>query len=60
MLQGWTPLMFASYHGRVEVVSHLVRDGADKLIVGRGQTALIIAASSNNMAILSAVYDVSL
>lgn len=52
--------MYASHHGRVEVVTYLVENGADLLIAdGKGQTALILAASSNNIAILSAVYDVS-
>lgn len=52
--------MYASHHGRVEVVTYLVKNGADLLIAdGKGQTALILAASSNNIAILSAVYDVS-
>lgn len=50
--------MYASHHGRVEVVTYLVENGADLLIAdGKGQTALILAASSNNIAILSAVYD---
>ncbi|KAI5752716.1 hypothetical protein M8J77_019726 [Diaphorina citri] len=50
--------MFACYHGREDVVAYLVQAGADRLITdGRGQTALLLAASSNNLAILKAVYD---
>uniref|UniRef100_A0A8D8ZCL4 Ankyrin repeat and SAM domain-containing protein 3 n=1 Tax=Cacopsylla melanoneura TaxID=428564 RepID=A0A8D8ZCL4_9HEMI len=60
LVQGWSPLMFACYHGREDVVANLVQMNADLLIAdSQGQTALLIAASSNNLAILSNVYDVS-
>uniref|UniRef100_A0A8D8X0S9 Ankycorbin n=3 Tax=Cacopsylla melanoneura TaxID=428564 RepID=A0A8D8X0S9_9HEMI len=50
--------MFACYHGREDVVANLVQMNADLLIAdSQGQTALLIAASSNNLAILSSVYD---
>ncbi|KAL1462493.1 hypothetical protein WDU94_014323 [Cyamophila willieti] len=57
-IQGWSPLLFACYHGREDIVAYLIQMKADLLIAdSQGQTALLIAASSNNMAILSSVYD---
>lgn len=52
ILEGWTPLQWASYKGHVEIVKKLLEKGAQVNTVGSETTALHLAVSTGRLEIV--------
>ncbi|XP_039284973.1 ankyrin repeat and SAM domain-containing protein 3-like [Nilaparvata lugens] len=57
--QGWTPLMYASYYGSMQIADQLISAGADKCALNNnGHSAFSLAAMRNYVKIMELVFAV--
>ena len=58
-INGWTPLRIASYYGHVEVVTELLKEGAEQIADIKGFTPLMLAAQKGHTDIIQVLLNSS-
>ena len=59
-INGWTPLRLASYYGHVEVVTELLKEGAEQFADNEGTTPLMLAANKGHIDIIHVLLNSSI